>query len=843
MLLVIQNEFLILTMEQKLLLFTLFAFCAIPGVFAQSPSKITGQVKDVNGNLVYAATIMLCRSKDSALVKTEVTDKNGNYKIEPVRAGNYFIRTSMVGMQKTSSPVFTIKESETITAPEILLKIAAKSLEGVTVSTAKPMVEVRADKMIVNVEGTINAVGNDAFELLRKSPGVMIDKDDNLSLAGKNGVQVYIDGKPSPLSGADLASYLKSMQSTQIEAIEIITNPSAKYEAAGNAGIINIKLKKNKTLGTNGSVNAGYNIGVYMKLNGGFSLNHRNSKTNIFGTYSVNEGINETNFSLHRVQGDSLFDQNNRLLVRNRYSHNYKAGIDFFITTKSTVGLVVNGNISSNDITTKGPMYFYFIPTNKLDRILYATSDNEAKRTNTNLNLNYRYAVTGGKELNIDADYGLFNLRSHQFQPNNYYDPTGTVNISNNVYRMVSPTDISIYSFKTDYEQDYKKGRLGLGGKIGFVKTDNDFQRYTVINIGDVYDSGKSNRFRYTENINALYVNYNKGFKGFNVQAGLRVENTVAEGRSTGLQLNKQTLVYQNFDSSINHNYIDFFPSAAITYNKNPMKQWGLTYSRRIDRPAYQDLNPFEFKINDYTFMKGNTQLRPQYTNSIGLSFTYKYKLNMALNYSHVKDIFTQIPDTINKSQSFLTKYNIANQDIVSLNISYPYQHKWYSFFANLNSNYSNYNAKVPDQSGAIRKININVAALGIFMQNSFNLGKGYKAELSGFYNSPTVYLGTFQARAIYSLDGGIQKTVLKGKGTIKASVSDIFNTMHFKGFVEFAGQRSDFLGHWESRQFKINCNFRFGNSQVKATRQRKATIEEENKRTQSSGGMGVGGN
>ncbi len=828
-------------MKQKTILFTVITLFATLGARAQIASKITGQVKDLNGIAVNSVTIMLHRAKDSGLVKTEVSDKNGNYKIEPVQPGIYFIQTSTIGMQKSSSLVFTVKEGETVTGPSIILRPSDKNLQGVTVTSAKPMVEVRADRMIVNVEGTINAVGNDAFELLRKSPGVMIDKDDNLSLAGKNGVQVYIDGKPSPLSGTDLASYLKSMQSSQIEAIEIITNPSAKYEAAGNGGIINIKLKKNKTLGTNGSVNGGYNIGTYMKINGGISLNHRNSKSNTFGNYSVNEGINENIFSLHRVQGDSLFDQTNRLLVRNKYSHNFKAGVDFFINKVSTIGVLVNGNISANDITTKGPMYFIYQPTNKLDRILYATSDNDAKRNNVNVNLNYRYAVTGGKELNIDADYGKFKIRSLQYQPNNYYDATGTVNIANNVYRMISPTDITIYSFKSDYEQNYRKGRLGIGGKIGFVKTDNDFQRYNVIGNADVFDKDKSNRFKYAENINALYVNYNRGFKGFTIQAGLRVENTSSTGKSTGLKLNQQVPAsYVNYDSSIHRNYTDAFPSAAITFNKNPMKQVGITYSRRIDRPAYQDLNPFEFKINDYTYMKGNTQLRPQYTNSFGLTFTYKYKLNMALNYSHVKDIFTQLPDTIDKSKSFLTKKNLATQDIVSLNISYPYQYKWYSFFANLNSNYSMYKANL---GGGDRNINLKVGAYNVFMQNSFNLGKGYKAELSCFYNSPTVYMGTFQARSMYFVDGGIQKSVLKGKGTIKASVSDIFKTMRFKGVVEFAGQHSDVLAHWESRQFKMNFNYRFGNTQVKATRQRKATIEEEKNRTQSSGGMGVGGN
>ena len=826
-------------MKQKLLLTAVISLFSFLGTSAQSNAKITGQVKDANGTAVNAATIMLFRAKDSVLVKTEIADKSGNYKFEPVKPGGYFITTSNVGMKKTSSPVITVKEGESIASPVITLVPAEKNLQGVTVKGTKPLVEVKADKTIVNVEGTINAVGNDGLELLRKSPGVMIDKDDNLSLAGKNGVKVYIDGKPSPLAGAELASFLKSLQSAQIESIEIITNPSAKYDASGNAGIINIRLKKNMSIGTNGSVNAGYNIGVYSKVNGGISLNHRNTKVNIFGSYNYNEAINEMNIKLYRTQADSIFDQKNRMLNRNKGSHNFKAGLDYFINKKSTVGFLINGNIAHNVTETSGPMNIIYRPTNTIARILFATGDNDTKRSNVNFNLNYRYAVQGGNELNIDADYGFFNLRNNQMQPNTYYDASGLIKLYSNVYHMVSPTDISIYSIKADYEQNFMKGRLGYGGKVGYVSTKNDFKRYDVYGTTEVYDKDRSNKFNYKENINAAYINYNRAFKGFIIQAGVRVENTNSNGTSNGLKYNAVTTTYQGYDSTVKRNYTDIFPSAAITYNKNPMSQWGLTYSRRVDRPAYQDLNPFEFKLNDYTFMKGNTQLRPQYTNSFGITHTYKYKLNTRLNYSHVKDIFTQLPDTTEKSKSFLTKKNLATQDIVSLNISYPFQYKWYSFFTNINSFYSLYKANF---GGGDRNVNLDVFAVSFFIQNNFNLGKGWKAELSGFYNSPTIWQGSFKSKAMYFVDGGIQKTVLKGKGTVKAAVSDIFKTLKWSGSSNFSGQTSTVSGRFESQQFKLSFNMRFGSTQVKGSRQRKTSIEEENKRTENTGG-GLGGN
>jgi len=813
-------------MKQKLLFIAAMTFLTAMSAFAQTPSKITGEIKDNNGKAVNAATIMLFRAKDSVLVKTEVTNTTGVYEFRQVKPGNYFTRTSVVNMQPTSSAAISVKEGETVTAPAIALKIGNKQLQGVTVTSKKPMIEVKADKTIVNVEGTINAVGNDGLELLRKSPGVMVDKDDNISLSGKNGVKIYIDGKPSPLSGTDLASYLKSLQSSQIESIEIITNPSAKYEAEGNAGIINIRLKKNLTIGTNGSVNAGYNIGVYSRYNAGISLNHRNLKTNIFGNYNFNEGLNEFNISLDRVSTDTLFDQRNLITNRNNGSHNFKTGLDYFINKKSTIGVVVNGNISENQTTTEGPMYISYRPTpttSTLVKTLFATGDNRTKRTNMNFNGNYRYAVTGGSELNIDLDYGFYNLRNNQLQPNDYYDANG-VKTNSNVYHMISPTDITIYSLKSDYEQNFKKGRLGYGGKIGFVNTDNDFRRYNVYGSTEVYDTARSNRFEYKENINAGYVNYNRSEKsGWVWQVGVRVENTHSDGVSTGLTWDTTLKAYKNYDSTIKRNYTDFFPSFAITYSKNPMNQWGISFSRRIDRPAYQDLNPFEFKLNDYTFMKGNTQLRPQ--------------LNTKLNYSHVKDIFTQLPDTTEKSKAFLTKKNLASQDIVSINVSYPYSKKWYSFFGNLNAYYSNYKSK--EFGGGDRNVNLEVVSLAFFMQNSFKLGKGYTAEVSGFYNSPSIWQGAFKSKAIYNLDGGVSKTILKGKGTVKVAVSDMFNTLKFQGTSDFTGQQSTFKGKPDSRQFKISANIRFGSNTVKASRQRKSAIEDENNRTNSSGGIG----
>ena len=798
---------------------------------------VSGVAKDETGSPINGTTISLHRASDSAVVKLAVSKENGAYSFSGIKEGNYRVSASHIGYKTSFSEIFTFSGSD-VNAPELKLSKQTESLGNVTVVASKPIVEVKADKTILNVEGTINAVGSNALELLRKSPGVMLDKDENISLAGKNGVQVYIDNRPSPLTGADLATYLKTLQSSQIEAIELITNPSAKYDAAGNAGIINIRLKKNKSFGANGSVNAGWNIGTYAKYNAGVSLNYRNKKVNIFSNYSFNYGPNQNSMTIYRTVLDSLFDQHgNFRMVGN--AHNFKVGTDYFIDKKSTLGIIVNGTIANPSVTNYSRTAISNTTTNTVDRILVADNRSEMKRNNSNVNLNYSYNDPKGTSLTVNADQGYYNLGNDQFQPNYYYDPTGQINLSSTIYRMLSPAEINIHSIKADYETPFKKGKLGIGGKSAWVETDNNFQRFNIDGANQELDKDRSNDFIYKENINAGYVNYNRQYKKFMIQAGLRVENTTSEGRSNGLKYDGSG--YVPSVSTFKRTYTNLFPSAAITFNKNPMKQWSFSYSRRIDRPAYQDLNPFEFKLDEYTFQKGNINLRPQYTNSFGVTHTYKYKLNVTLNYSHVKDMFTQLIDTAEKSKAFISKKNLATQDITSLTISYPFQYKSYSLFTNISSNYSIYNADF----GNGRKVDLDAFGFNFFAQNSLKFGKkkNWTGEISGFYNAPTIYQGSFKGKAFYSVDAGLQKQVLNGKATIKASVSDVFRTMRFRATSDFAGQATRVAARWESRQFKLNFNLRFGNNGVKPARQRSGGAEDELKRTQGGGGIGIGNN
>ncbi|MEO6188814.1 MAG: TonB-dependent receptor [Ginsengibacter sp.] len=813
----------------KQILIFAFLISAVSLSFAQSQTQVSGKIIDQTKKPLSAATVLLLNAADSSLAKTAVTDDNGNFQMLAIRPGSYLLSATSIGHDKNYSAKFSVIDGQEFTVSPLMLSQSSTSLATITVQAKKQMIEVKADKTVFNVENSINATGSNAFELLQKSPGVSVDKDDNISMQGKNGVKIYIDGKPTQMVGGDLAAYLRSINSADIESIEMITNPSAKYDAAGNAGIINIRLKKNKNYGANGNVSTGVAFGYFAKYNSSLSLNYRNKKVNFFSNYSNNFGKSRSQFNLYRVQKDSIYDQHNINLGDNT-SHNVKAGADYSIDSKNIIGVMVTANFSDSKSNNTGKTVIIPENTGVPTRILYAGNDLPGTRSNVDYNINYRYAEPNGKELNIDADLVDFRRRGSSYQPNYYRTPITDILLDSRIYRNNTPTDIDIYTVKIDYEQPFQKGKLGFGGKLSDVKTKNTFDFYNVYGNNNVKDPDRSNRFNYDENVNALYVNYNRPLsQKTTIQAGVRMENTQSKG---DLKSNNPQP-----DDLVKRNYTDFFPSGALTYVVNQKNSLNLSYSRRIDRPSYQNLNPFEDKLDELTYMKGNAFLNPQYTNSFQLSHTFLYRYVTSVSYSHIKDFFAQIIDTLG-NKAFVTQKNLATQNIFSLNISAPVTiTKWWNSFATFNGYHTAYHADFGD--GKI--INVNVDAFSIFTQQTFSLKKGLSFELSGFFNSPTVWGGTFKSKALGFMDAGVQQKLFKGNGTLKLSFTDVFNTLHWKGISDYGGSHLEASGNFESQQLKINFSYRFGNSAVKAARQRKAAAEDESKRLNGGSG-GIGG-
>lgn len=806
--------------RMKLLAVLLFSLLVSVYCVGQSNSaSISGKVISDKGIATASASVALFATKDSTLKKVVATSNLGEFEIHGISPGKYFLTVTSIGFKKGGTRSFDLKEAESYFLAPISLFTDHTKLADITLQSKRPLIEVTADKTIFNVEGSINATGSNAFELLAKSPGVTIDKDDNISLKGKNGVRIYIDGKLSQVAGKDLSDFLRSINSADLEAVEMISNPSAKYDASGNAGIINLRLKKNKNLGTNGSVSAGIAFANSPKENGSFAINHRDKNINLFGNYSNSFGKRRTFFNLYRVQNDTIYDQHTINYTDPRI-HNFKTGLDIFINGSNTFGFMVNGNFNTSTFSNTSAAPIMKKGATTPLKILYASGVQNLDRSNLNYNINYRYANSKGSELLFDGDLGRFRSAATSVQPNQYKTPAGVLLEERN-YLNNTPTDIDIGAFKIDYETSLGKGKFSLGAKYSDVKTKNTFDFFNVLVGGNVLDSARSNKFNYSENINAGYLNYTTPLGNkWNMRAGVRVENTISEGNLVSF--------HPQPDDNVKRNYVDFFPSAAITFDPNKKNSFNFSYSRRIDRPNYEDLNPFENKIDELTYQKGNAFLRPQYTHIVEFSHTYDSRFNTTLSYSHIKDFRTNIIDTTEKNRVFRTVKNLASQDIVNVNFAAPFDiTSWWKVFMNANANHAAYKADF----GSNKKIDIHIFAYNLFTQQTFTIVDGLIFELSAYYNSPSIWGGSFKTDAIYNADAGLQKTLFKKKANIRIGYTDIFKTQKFRGVSDFGGAYLDINGKSESTQLRINFSYRFGNSQVKAARQHKSSLEDENSR------------
>ncbi|MEP6727772.1 MAG: TonB-dependent receptor, partial [Bacteroidota bacterium] len=671
---------------------------------------------------------------------------------------------------------------------------SSKDLTGVTIVARRPLIEQHIDRTVINVEAAASNAGATALEVLEKSPGITVDKDGSISLKGKQGVQVYIDGKPSYLGGAELVNLLKNMNANQLDQIEIMTNPPAKYDAAGNSGIINIKTKKNKAKGFNGSVTAGYSQGVYARTNESLNLNYRNGKYNAFLNYSFNKNNSYQQLDIHRTYKENdgktvkaMFDQT-AFMPNSNTNNNLKFGMDFFVSKKTTVGFVASGFMNPEKFRNYNTSYLKNAGS-QVDSIVKSTANMKDTWKNGALNLNLRHQFDStGRELTADIDYSTYASHNRQNFTNVSYYPDMSKKYQSDLYSEL-PVGINIYSAKVDYTHPLKKeAKLEAGLKSSYVNTDNEANYFNVIGGSNQVDYDKTNRFQYKENVNAAYINYNRQFKKIGVQAGLRFENTNYKGHQFG---NAQK---PGSDSSFSKTYNNLFPTIFVSYAANKNNQFGLSVGRRIDRPAYQDLNPFLFFLDNYTYQAGNPFLQPQYTNNIELSHTFKGFLTTTVNYSNTKNFFTETFEQKDFA-SIVRQGNIGERQNAGLSVSAQVKmFKWWS--ANLYGNY-NYNFF----KGVLYGEALNVSASNVLfnVNNQFSFGKGWSAELSGFYRTKGIE-GQIEIMPLGQASAGISKQVFKGKGSVRVNIRDIFYTSGAKGDINFQQTQAHFENTRDSR-------------------------------------------
>lgn len=790
--------------------------------------KISGTVIDGNTKTIESATITLLRAGDSSVAKMSVADKAGKYEFENVAAGKYIVSISATGHTKAFSEILEITASNpVITLKTIELVPETKAIAGVTVTSKKPLFEQKPGKTVVNVDAAPTNAGLNVLELLEKSPGVSVDNDGNISLKGKQGVLILIDGKQTYMSGTDLANLLKNMPSNSLDQIEIMTNPPAKYDAAGNSGIINIKTKKNVIKGMNGSVNAGYTQGRYGRTNNGLSLNYRNNKINIFGNYYAGtwEGFNKLLIGRNFYRNGSLdgsSDQVSRPHFKGVY-HSMKAGVDYYFSKKDILGVVVNGNFNNGDEDPWSKSNLRDNTGTVLSK-LYSQSNNRRIFAGITTNLNYKHSFDStGKEISADLDYAWYNNKSRTELNTASYDANDVKTGNDIILQGRIPSIINIYSGKIDYTHPFKTGlKLEAGVKTSYVKTDN--QVGYLRNSGTGWnEDNRSNHFVYTENINAAYVILSKTIKKWNLIAGLRLENT----NSGGHQIKN--------DSTVNRHYTNLFPNLGVGYDLNDKHQFNFSYSRRVNRPDYESLNPFVFFLDSLTYSQGNPYLQPQFTHNFEISHTFNRFLTTTLNYTHTDDIITQLlrQDT-EKKITYQTNENFNKMEQFGLAVmaNFPVI-KWWNtnIYTNIfNNHYSGiYQPNAADPQAD--KINIQFTSFMGNVTNSFTIGKkGWTAEISGFYRSKGVN-GLLVANEMWAVNSAISKQIFKKKGTVKAGVRDIFWTQSFSGYAKYSDVDVNISNRRDSRQFNISFTYRFGKTNIAPARRKTGGASDEQNR------------
>jgi len=805
-------------------LFTVLLGCLFAFSVAAKPSgKVGIKITDEQQKPLDGIFVQLMNAKDSTMAMYSASTKDGSAEFIEVKNGNYFIYIAQTGYKNYFSAVFIIDDAHpSPTLAPIILE--AKSLQAVTITSKVPAIEHYADKTVVNVQNSpLNAVGT-AFDVIQHSPGIMVDQNDNISMQGKTNITIMIDGRITPLSGSDLANLLKSMPAESVDKIEFITNPSAKYDASGTAGIINIVLKKDKRIGANATVYAGYSQGIYPKSNDGFSFNDHTKKFNIFGSYnySYHGSVNIIDFVTNFYSGSQFLSRTTQheYLKTPDITNTGRLGTDFFATDKTTFGVIADASVSK------------FVPSETTNTNEYDSADNEKSFSLTNSNspsTTYNYALnlnmkhqfdSTGRELLVNADYAIFNTASYQNIGTAYYDPLGnSLGLNSYLYGNL-PGSLNIYSLKADYDGMLGKGTFGAGAKSSYVNTDNNVHIYDGTNDLAPVDTGQSNHFIYSENINAAYVTYGRSLGKADFQAGLRAEQTVTNG--------DQVTTGQTFA----RNFWQLFPNISINDSIGKNNQLGLSLSRRIDRPTYNQLNPFSLYINPTFYLNGNPSLLPQNAYLAQLSDAFKQVFFLTFTYTHTQYPITTVIEPFEGKPNIVkqTEENLNSSDNYTLNGTLQYQFtKWWSNTSSADIFVSHYSANIANSVLSTQRYTWDVNTT-----QSFIINKKISGDVSFYYFSGFdlgyLFLGPQSNLAV-----GVQIKVLKNKGTIKINANDIFwqeltkGTTIFNGFNEYVFVKRD------SRVVGISFTYHFGGSSQSSLRS-KGGAEDEKKRAGATG-------
>ncbi len=798
----------------SLLILVIGSFCSLAQPARNKVVRIT--VQDENGMGLQKATVSLL-SADSVVFQTAATDISGRVEWKDIGPGKYILKASYLGYE-TSFLSFSDLEHNASFSSAIVMKPTTGFLSNVTVTAKKPLIQFLPDKTVINVDAGITNAGATVMEVLEKSPGITVDRNGNISMKGRPAVMVMIDGKMTQLSGTDLQNLLSGMSASQVDVIELIENPGAKYDAAGNAGIINIKTKKNKQKGFNGSLSVAYGQGRLPKSNNSLVINYRSGSLNFFATYSSNFNRSLLDmYALRTYYNDdgtvaSLLQQPYNTRTKNT-THNLRTGVDYFVNKKTTIGAAFTATYLKRESSTASTIE-WMKESGAVDSTISTTGIRNTKFRQAGLNVNARHTFDQNRELSADVDFVKYNIRNDQYFENQLLAPGSIVEASKGEI----PSTLDIFSAKADYSHRMKNMLWEAGIKSARVATDNLAQYFYRNGNQWEDDLGKSNHFLYTENIHAVYSSIDNKNGKWHWQTGLRYENTSYKAKQLGNAIIK--------DSSFNRNYSSLFPTAFVTYEADSSNSFTFRAGRRIDRPAFYKLNPFVFILNKYTLEKGNPFFKPQFTWNLELNHVYKEVLSTSLTYNFTKDYFSQIflADTT-KGTIVYTQGNVGKLQNIGASMSLQLSlRSWWSLTAQ-----AVYNHKIIE--GFVwEPFRTSIDQVTLNMNNQFRFKKGWSAELSGYFISrnqndlqevldPTGQIGI-----------GLSKQLFQNKGTIRLTFRDIFYSQDMEGDSRFENSDEYFRLQWDSRVATVSFIYRFGKAMKQPKRSGGGAADEINR-------------
>jgi len=782
---------------KRLLIFTLAITLAQSLCAQEKTYSIKGLITTNTGQILPFTTVIMYKGDDTSVYRSQYTDSAGKFIFTSLRQGTYRLHITQVGFEEKIIDGFFLTTQ--LELPPIQLVLRKNDLGAVVVQARTPPVAYKDGKIIVNVAANITMTGANGAELLERLPGISLDADGNILLKGQAGVRIMIDGVLINLSGAQLLNFLQTKQAQQIETIEIISSPTAQFDASGSAGVINIVTRKQKNQHLFYNFSGTLTQGTFFKNAFAGSAGFRKNKWTFF--FSVNAGRNKdfARPSLVRVYPDPamrFFYQRSDQTVRNS-TVSINSSIEYAFSTRTSMGLSASLNSSNARNENKSLSSFNDIG----DKVVFYSDFHgfsKSSSLNGGVNLNFRHDLdSSGKRFSADLDYFRYKQEGDHFSSTIKSDDLNVPLDEPFVLTGFLPSNYQIYSIKLDYTHPLSKFlKAGGGLKASDVCNKSQANYFIEENYQTVVDTSRTNHFHYREKMQAAYTSLRVTKSKWNMQVGMRMENTMILGH---LLTNGQKFSYS---------YLQVFPSVFASYSISKKMSLGFNMSRRIDRPEYQDLNPFRFFVDLYTYRQGNYQLQPHYSKNIELTLTKSGGFIASVFYNHIENNITRVlvrsADTASKA-AFQTSMNLGYRTNYGISVYYPvkFTRHW---SANLNGQLFTNKYKGQISNGPFDQ-QVNSYTLAIIQ--TFKFKANLNAELSLNYRSPFLF-GTFRNKSMCNLSFGLSRNLLNNKASIRFLFNDMLYTWKRRFTVDYEGMNMNYKRPNDTRYVRLAFTYSF---------------------------------